>query len=214
MRSKLPPAPSQSMAKKKAGAVKGDAGGEAKGPKPATHVKVRHILCEKHSKVRGTLFICSHDAAKELPYFGVLDNRRYICSVLCNADHAGFGQVGCWRAVLTGAVDAVPHLVTRVQACIDIVVATFEDFTRQVASEMSDDKARQGGDLGWKTRQVQIGLNARLCSTVCDLSADVALNVSTSTACASSLSACETTGRRGGICRRSVCSGSEFSILI
>ncbi len=41
------------MAKKKAGGPsKSDTGGEAKGPKAATHVNVRHILCEKHSKAR------------------------------------------------------------------------------------------------------------------------------------------------------------------
>lgn len=40
------------MGKKKGDTKGSDGGSDAKGPKPATHVNVRHILCEKHSKVR------------------------------------------------------------------------------------------------------------------------------------------------------------------
>ena len=41
-----------SMGKKKGDTTGSDCGSDAKAPKPATHVNVRHILCEKHSKVR------------------------------------------------------------------------------------------------------------------------------------------------------------------
>jgi hypothetical protein len=40
------------MGKKKGDTKGSDGGSDAKAPKPATHVNVRHILCEKHSKVR------------------------------------------------------------------------------------------------------------------------------------------------------------------
>lgn len=59
----------------------------SKGPKPATHVKVRHILCEKQKKILEAL--------------------------------------------------------TKIQAG--------EQFS-SVAGTYSEDKARQGGDLGWKTK--------------------------------------------------------------
>lgn len=59
----------------------------SKGPKPATHVKVRHILCEKQGKILEAL--------------------------------------------------------AKIQAG--------EQFSA-VAGACSEDKARQGGDLGWKTR--------------------------------------------------------------
>lgn len=82
-----------SMGKNKGGgSAKGQAGGETKGPKPATHVNVRHILCQKHSKIMEAL--------------------------------------------------------GRIQAG--------EQFS-QVAAQMSEDKARQGGALGWKTRQDVVG---------------------------------------------------------
>lgn len=71
-----------------------DAGASAgKGKlKPATHVKVRHILCEKHSKVMEAL-----EKINEGQQFAT------------------------------------------------------------VAGQYSEDKARQGGDLGWKTRQDVVG---------------------------------------------------------
>ena len=40
------------MGKKKGDAKGPDSSSDTKAPKPATHVNVRHILCEKHSKVR------------------------------------------------------------------------------------------------------------------------------------------------------------------
>jgi NIMA-interacting peptidyl-prolyl cis-trans isomerase 4 len=80
------------MGKKKGDTKGADGGSDAKAPKPATHVNVRHILCEKHSKIM---------------------------------EAQGRIQAG-------------------------------EQFS-QVASQMSEDKARQGGALGWKTRQEVVG---------------------------------------------------------
>ncbi|KAL3145652.1 Peptidyl-prolyl cis-trans isomerase pin4 [Trebouxia sp. C0010 RCD-2024] len=89
-----------SMAKGKAkggAAGKPEASGDAGAPadkklKPANSVKVRHILCEKHSKI----------------------------------------------------LEAQQRL------------AAGEQFAT-VATQMSEDKARQGGDLGWKRRQEVVG---------------------------------------------------------
>jgi hypothetical protein len=47
------------MGKKKGDTKGSDGGSDAKAPKPATHVNVRHILCEKHSKVRVHAFLDS-----------------------------------------------------------------------------------------------------------------------------------------------------------
>ncbi|KAK9903255.1 hypothetical protein WJX75_000834 [Coccomyxa subellipsoidea] len=73
-------------------AAKSEAPGADKKLKPATHVKVRHILCEKQGK----------------------------------------------------ALQALER------------IKAGEQFAT-VAAEFSEDKARQGGDLGWKSRQDVVG---------------------------------------------------------
>lgn len=84
--------PSKGKGKASKASSSGEGASEPGKLKPATHVKVRHILCEKQGKVLEAL--------------------------------------------------------SRIQAG--------ENFD-SVAQQCSEDKARQGGDLGWKTRQEVVG---------------------------------------------------------
>lgn len=89
--------------------------------KPATHVKVRHILCEKQSKVLEAL-----DKVKGGEQFASV---RFTLKALYEG----------------GQLCACPPRQAYMLAFI------------QVAAAFSEDKARQGGDLGWKSRQDVVG---------------------------------------------------------
>ena len=97
--------------------------------KPANFVKVRHILCEKQSKVGRCRW--SADLCAQLP--------PAFCSV---GPLPGLAREG-WTPLLQ-ILEAQER------------IRNGEQFAT-VASDMSEDKARQGGDLGWKGRQDVVG---------------------------------------------------------
>lgn len=91
------------------GSAKGQAGGETKGPKPATHVNVRHILCEKHSKVQHVM-VREAQSMRKTRSVSILSvqSLKPTCEMplTMHTDHGGAWQDTGRRAVLTGAGNA------------------------------------------------------------------------------------------------------------
>eukprot|EP00891_Asterochloris_glomerata_P009381 jgi/Astpho2/9381/Aster-01650 len=109
-----------------------DEGAADKKLKPANFVKVRHILCEKQSKVR---------------------RRRWSVRL--------YAQLPLASGMCSGALFPSPAVSKVLDIPLQILEAqerirNGEQFAT-VASGMSEDKARQGGDLGWKGRQDVVG---------------------------------------------------------
>jgi hypothetical protein len=94
--------------------------------KPATHVKVRHILCEKQSK-----------ALEALEKIEGGEKFEQVIS-LRGADQHSLHPHSVKVSVLPLSVAHPVCKPYRVRI--------------QVAAAYSEDKARQGGDLGWKSR--------------------------------------------------------------
>jgi hypothetical protein len=160
------------MGKKKRDASKSDDSGGAKAPKPATHVNVRHILCEKHSKVQVQALRLA--LLRLIPF----DHTSTICNPMMQWLSSVHRQIMEALGKIQAGEQFSQVCCIHVGGCIDravraVLMQTALMVCAQVACQMSEDKARQGGALGWKTQQDVVGAFA-----------DAAFKLGVSIACA------------------------------